>query len=182
MLDALHTGMAAPMDADAFGAWSATAEGRWELVGGLPLRLMSEGREHRRVKTALVASLARALPPGAPCRPEGDGALLRVPGTGDVLSPDEAIQCGDEVSGPWLAAPVAVFEIAVSSAARDLGEKRVAYLSVPSIVHVVVLLPLERRAVHFRRGVAEPRILSEGTLDLTPLGIGLDVAGFWARL
>lgn len=99
MQTALLSDVTAPMGADAFAAWSVEADGRWELIGGLPLRMMSKGREHRRVKTALVAALSDALPPGAPCRPEGDGALIRIPGTGDVVSPDDAIECGSEQSG-----------------------------------------------------------------------------------
>lgn len=176
------TEIAAPMPTDAFADWAMEADGRWELIGGLPLRLMTEGREHRRVKTALVTALSAALPPGAPCQPEGDGSLILIPGTGNVVSPDDAIQCGDEQDGAILANPVVVFEVAVTSIERDLGEKRVAYLTVPSIQHVVVIIPGQRQVIHFRKGEPEPRRLSEGPLYLDPPGITLNVADLWARL
>lgn len=164
------------MTAEAFAHWAHRDTARWELVGGLPVRLMVEGHGHGAVKSALSAMLDRLLPPGAPCRPEGDGALIRIPGEQTALSPDNAID-GDP--DPDLAA---VFEVAMSSRVRDLGDKRVSYFRVPSIGHVVVLLPETRQVVHFRRGVEAPSVLTVSPLTLDPPGVTLDCAALWARL
>jgi hypothetical protein len=71
--------VAEKLDVDGFLAAFAGREGRWELRGGLPVKLSAETAGHVRVKglafRALQDAIARAR---VPCEAFGDGLTVRI--------------------------------------------------------------------------------------------------------
>lgn len=173
------------MNAAAFVDWALAQDGRWELIEGWPIQAtIGEPRNHRNVKSAILRALEDRLPPGAPCSPEGDGALVRIDEL-NSLSPDAAVNCAPlDMNGVALTRPTVIFEVAVSSRERDLGEKRLSYFRNPDVTHYVVVTPEDRLVYHWRRGDAKPAIIEpSGVLELTPEpGLTIPTDLFFARL
>ncbi len=158
---------------------------KWELVGGIPMQMMSEGDLHEMVKTNVVGTLARRLRPPGPCRPAADGRQVQID---DFTSyrPDAHINCAplDDPMALVIQMPTVVFEVAVTSLDRDLIEKRANYFHNPHVEHVVVIDARARRVHHFIRDDREPRVLESGEmLALTgTVTLDLPIAEFFEWL
>jgi Uma2 family endonuclease len=102
-------------------------------------------------------------------------------GQRNAFEPDALVVCPpppqDAIEIPN---PVIVVEVlSPSTAAVDHGAKLRGYLSVPSVMHYLILDADERTLTHHRRGqgdIIETRMLSEGLLRLDPPGIETAVA------
>lgn len=148
---------------------------KWELVGGIPMQMMSESDLHETVKTNVIGALTRRLRPPGSCRVGADGRQIMID---DATSyrPDAYVNCApfSDPMDPVAQAPTVVFEVAVTSLERDLHEKRANYFRHPSISHVIVIDAVGREVIVFTRGEAETQTLTasdtlriDGEADLT---------------
>lgn len=174
------------MTVDEFLRWAARQEGgRYELEQGRIVEMRAENIGHTRTKKRLADALEAAIArSGLSFYALPDGPTVRIPGQRayepDALvaplpePPDSALEVRD---------PIAVFEVlspSPSSIRRDLATKLVGYALAPSIQHYVVIDPIDRVAIHYRRAgdklVAVDELTEEGTLRLDPPGLEMAVA------
>ncbi|MCG8441712.1 MAG: Uma2 family endonuclease [Caulobacterales bacterium] len=170
------------MTADAFLAWEASQEEKWELVDGAPLRrrarLTGEGtRDHSRITTNLGEALQRRLRGGecVVC----DDAFKVASATGSVRYPEVVVD-GARGFGPHLVAekPRAVFEV-ISPKDTFLSVLSVLedFQAIDSVEHIVFVTQgdtyaqvwTREGAVWRRRDVEGP----EAELELPALNISL---------
>ena len=156
------------MTVEEFERQSPDWEGRWELMGGVPVRMQAESARHSR-RSRKIAILLEGLLDGHPCTPDERMDVLC--GEADIRNPDVLIDCHpDAVEEDRSRAlePVVVFEVAVTSQATDLGGKHLVYFRNPHVRHYVAVLPREGRAVHFTRDGRQTILGPEDRLDLSP--------------
>ena len=171
------------MTIDEFLRWSQRQEtGRYELEDGRIVTMPSETSAHvgakHLVHAALVAAISRA---GLGCYCWQNGMSVRI-------APDRCFEPDIFVAGlphpPGnsleIADPIVVVEIlSPSTARRDLTTKVVGYARVPSIMHYVVVDPVERVVLHYRRqgdALQPPEFPTEGSLRLDPPGLVVEIA------
>jgi Uma2 family endonuclease len=61
----------------------------------------------------------------------------------------------------------------------DLGEKVLAYFSLPSVLHYIIIDPETKPVIHQSRQSETSyltRLVQTGRIDLTPPGLSIDVA------
>jgi Uma2 family endonuclease len=174
-----------PMTVDEFYAFTDTRPDRekWELIGGEPVLNAAPSRLHQLIVRNVIVALGirereikaswRVIPgPGVRIsdedRPEPD--VLVTPADQILLDPQacdiENVIVAFEVLSP-------------STRRRDLGWKRDAYTSLPSLTHYIVILPDAVDVTVFARDnkFAKQRIKSLGKeIDLRSLGVSLPVA------
>ncbi|MBP7002029.1 Uma2 family endonuclease [Amaricoccus sp.] len=176
-------------DADEFIAWGLEQpEGRYELSHGEVVRLGPDRVDHALVKGDVWVALRAAVRArGLEGEALPNGMAVRV-GADSVYDPDALLRCGARLPGDAaeIADPVVVVEV-VSPVVRgiDAGAKLYGYFGLPSLRHYVMVLTGDRAVVHHRRGAAgviETRFLREGTLELDPPGIEIEVADMLASL
>lgn len=167
------------MSVDAVFAWQEAQAERYELVGGVPVRMMAGARDiHDDIVVNCLALLRTALR-GSGCRPfTGDGSVGTFPG--QVRRPDIGVDCGPrDPNGLTAAEPRVVVDVLPPST-RDFG-KLAEYRSMTSLGHI---LPVEPNAAEIRlwsrdpdRTWTEARILGlDATVPLPSLGITLPAA------
>ena len=88
MLDRRHE----PMSSNAFFAWQEAQAERYELVGGVPVRMMA-GRATCATTSSELLARSRTALRGSGCRPvHGDGSVETLPG--QIRRPDIGVDCG----------------------------------------------------------------------------------------
>ncbi|MFO1047869.1 MAG: Uma2 family endonuclease [Geminicoccaceae bacterium] len=175
------------MTADEFLDWAmAQPEGeRYELVAGEVVAMAPERAAHGRAKLAAVdalrASVARA---GLTCEAFVDGMAVRIDDA-TVYEPDVLLRCGAPVADDCLEIgdPVVVVEVlSPSTGHKDTGGKLDDYFRLSSVRHYLIVKTSNRTLIHHRRddaGELETRILREGTLELQPPGLALNIAALF---
>jgi Uma2 family endonuclease len=175
------------MTVDEFLATADERKGRWEIEHGVAYAMAPERFAHARVKgrtfIALTDAIRRA---GLPCEAVTDSVAVRVtPRT--AYQPDALVYCGPRHADNdrEVAAPVILVEVlSPSTALRDTHRKLVAYFTLPSVMHYLVLDPSDRILVHHKRGgggLIETRPMMEGTLRLDPPGLDLVVGDLFGQ-
>lgn len=168
-----------PMSVEAFFAWQERQSERYELVGGVPVRMMAGARNvHDDVVVNLVASLQAALR-GSGRRPfTGDGSVETMPG--QIRRPDAGVECGARDPNAMKAAePKLVAEVLSPSTRNfDAFEKLGEYRSVESLDHILLIEPNAAEIMHFARepdrSWRKQRIAGlDAALDPASLGITL---------
>jgi len=165
-----------------FLEWSKDQTERFELEGGRVIAMAAETAKHALMKHAATKALESGIAgAGLDCVVFPDGMTVVVDDS-HVRLPDAAVQCAAfDPDSIVLDQPIIlVEEMSPSSANRDENHKLVEYFSIPSVAHYLLLSPDQRLVVHFKRA-AEPgridtRILSEGSIDLTPPGFSVSIA------
>ena len=174
------------MDVDAFLAWSATVEGRHELVDGEVFAMAPDRARHARVKFAVQSALDRGLRAlGSSCAMLPDGVTVRIDARA-ADEPDALVSCGPRMDPDAIEAPSPVIVVEVLSPGTrsvDAGAKLAGYVLLPSVVHYLLVDPRRACAIHHRRtGAAiEIRIVSEGDVALDPPGITLAVGDLFGE-
>jgi Uma2 family endonuclease len=175
------------MSKAAFIEWSATAEERYELVGGRVVMMARPARAHGLIVMNLAFLLRARLDPsqwvvivefGLDAGPE----TLRYPD----LVVDRA---GGGAKDYTATTPVLLAEVlSPSSVEIDLGDKAAEYLQVPSLVAYIVLSQDEPKAwVHARSGAgftAGPVVVNgtEANIQIAALQLELPMSEIYAGL
>ena len=173
----------ATMSASDFIVWAQRqGDRRFELENGEPVEMAAEKARHALAKHATARAredgVARA---GRQCRVFPDGMTVIVDNR-TVRLPDAAVQCVPfDLDSVVLAEPAILVEVvSPSSAYRDENHKLAEYFMVPSVRHYLLVDPVGRRAVHVSRtdqpNRLDTRIVSEGTIALSPPGIEIAVS------
>jgi Uma2 family endonuclease len=173
-----------------FLTWRAdlSDDGRYELVGGQPVRLMSPTNlRHAQIQQNASAALRQAIASAnLRCRVYDAGPGVAV-GVGDSQCrvPDAVVTCAGEVddSTYLIPEPVIVVEVASRSTRLfDVNDKVEFYSGIASIRHYLVIEQDQRRMVYHGRGpggALEPHILRQGSVALDPPGIALAIADLY---
>lgn len=145
-----------PWTIDDFFAWQERQAGRYELVGGRPLKMMAgAGNVHDDIVVNILAELRTQLR-GGPCRPfTRDGSLETLPG--QIRRPDLGVDGGRrEPNGLRAAAPRPVGEV-LSPGTRDFDtfEKLGEYKAVDGLDHILFVDPDAPQLVHRAEPVSE---------------------------
>jgi len=130
------------MTPDAFLEWCLAQEDRWELVNGMPVRMMTGATQrHDMVVVNVIADLKQHLR-GKPCRPSTADVAALIP-NGNVRRPDATVDCGPvEAMSLSSSGPTVFFEVlSPSTRAIDLVRKADEYKTVPSLRHIVLIDP-----------------------------------------
>ena len=173
-----------------FLAWSADQpdEARYELVRGLPVRLMAPANiRHARIQRNASEALRRAIAAaGAPCEvfDAGPGVAVGLEGQ-ECRIPDVVVPCAiviDEAARV-VPEPMVVVEVASpSTRLADVNDEVEFYSRIASIRHYLVIEQDQHRVVYHGRGPSgglEPRILREGNIIVDPPGITLALADLY---
>lgn len=175
------------MTADEFLAWAmAQPEGaRYELVAGEVVAMAPERAAHGRAKLAAVDALRAAVArAGLTCEAFVDGMAVRIDDA-TVYEPDVLLRCGAPVADDCLEIgdPVVVVEVlSPSTGHKDTGGKLDDYFRLSSVRHYLIVKTSNRTLIHHRRddaGELQTRILREGTLELQPPGLALNIAALF---
>lgn len=167
-----------------FLAWSVEQpdEARYELVAGVPLRLMAPTNiRHAQIQSNASQALRRTIvEAGLPCRVYDAGPGVAVGPAGDECRiPDVVVTCAAEIdeTARLVPEPVIVVEVASpSTRLADVNDKVEFYGEIASIQHYLVIEQDRRRVVYHGRGPSgglEPRIVRGGEIALDPPGIRL---------
>jgi Uma2 family endonuclease len=176
------------MTVEEFLVWAEAEEGRYELHDGRIVAMAPEQGQHLRVKGAVFLALAAAIKrAGVPCEAFPHGATVRIDAT-TAFEPDALVNCGQRMGDTELIAsnPVIVVEVlSPSTEYRDSAHKLVDYFRVPSIQHYLIVDPIARRIVHYRRGegeALETRLIASGKVRLDPPGLEIAAEDVFAGL
>ncbi len=176
------------MTIDEFVEWCVERDDdeRWELVDGVPMKMMApQTPRHTDTKGFVWVEFRRAIAvANLPCRAFLDGVGTK---TGDQNSriPDVSVQCEPQDDDAiWLAAPIVLVEVVSrGSGTRDGRDKLIEYFGLPSVQHYLLVYPERRSVVHHRRGAAEgeimTRIVLDGEIELSPPGFTVAVKAFF---
>ncbi|WAJ31088.1 Uma2 family endonuclease [Antarcticirhabdus aurantiaca] len=172
------------MTVEEFLAWAEIqpGESRYELIDGIPVRLMApEAARHVDAKARIWLLMSRAIRSAAlPCRAFVDGIGVRTDKRGYRI-PDVTVTCGTVDDGSAIVEdPIVLVEVvSPGSTRRDAGDKLLDYFRIGSLVHYLIVYPDAGRIVHHRREpgaeTIETRILAEGNVVLDPPGFSVAV-------
>ena len=175
------------MTVSEFLDWNADdRHGRYELHEGRPVAMTPERIRHTEIKFAAAVALRNSIRrANLDCHMLSDGPAVRIDAH-TAYGPDALVYCGPRLAGDAITVPAPVIVVEVlspSSAHADLGAKLAGYFKVPSLAHYLVLDPERRMVIHHARGEAgliATRIVTEGTIDLSPPGLTVAVAELFA--
>ncbi|MCQ8782305.1 Uma2 family endonuclease [Mangrovibrevibacter kandeliae] len=177
-----------PWSVETFFRWQTEQEGRYELVGGYPLKMMTgASQRHDVIVTNLLIALGNRLR-GGRCRPfTADGSVETLPG--QIRRPDVGVDCGRlDPDGFAATAPTVVFEV-LSPSTRDFDRLRkvVEYKRVETMQHIVIIEPRQPLMTIWSRGPAgdwSPQSIMglDGALDLPAIGIAIPLREIYDRL
>lgn len=158
--------------AEEYLAGEARAEGKHEYLNGVIYAMAGGTQRHNELAGNILAALHGRLR-GRACRPYGSDMLLRVERGGDqrFYYPDVSIVC--RPAGPTAVVqtePAVLFEVLSESTARiDTGEKRLAYLTLPTLEAYVLVDSDQREVTVWRRdgAVWTPEVVTAPEASLT---------------
>ena len=170
-----------PWTTDAFFAWQQRQADRYELVGGLPLRLMAGAKNrHDDVVVNLLTTLRTRLR-GGPCRPfSADGSIETRPG--QIRRPDVGVDCGRRDPDAYKAAEPKLVAEVLSPSTRDVDtiEKLGEYKALEAIRTILVIESNAPQIVVWSRTDSGwVRTIAEGLDDriaVTDLGLELPLS------
>lgn len=166
------------MTADEFLVWCLDQEGRWELIGGEPVQMMTGATQvHDRVVANLIATSRNRLRGGS-CRANTADVAARMV-NGNVRRPDVSPRDDRSLSS---SGPVVFFEaLSRSTRAFDLLKKPEDYKRVPTLRHIVLIDPEEPRVWLWSRASEQHPWADQDVVGLEavvelPAGVGLPIA------
>lgn len=166
-----------------FAWWEALRdESRYELVAGLPVRLMAPTTiRHVLIQRNAAVALRRELDRAERrclVLESGPGVALGADGD-EYREPDVTVTCARDIDEASRLMPEPFILVEVSSDSTrlaDVNDKAAFYARISSVQHYLVVEHDRRRVVHLRRdpnGSLQPRILTDGPVVLDPPGIEL---------
>jgi Uma2 family endonuclease len=171
-----------PMGVQAFLTWAEGQAERYELVGGVPVRMMSGARNVHDDIVVNLLTLLRTHLRGSGCRPfTADGSVETLPG--QVRRPDVGVDCGPRDPSALMAAEPGLVAEVLSPTTRDFDAfaKLAEYKTVATLAHILLIEPNapEIRS-WFRDGDGAWEELRatgiDGTLDLQAFDLRLPLA------
>ena len=159
-----------------------------EYLGGMVYAMAGASTAHNIISTNLTVALGSRLR-GRRCQNFGPDLKLRLRLSGSTYFyyPDAMIVCGQAGVGPsWCERPSVLFEI-ISESTRDHDEreKRMAYLTVPSLDAYVRIEQDRREVVIDRRapeGWLREVIGTDGVIRLPTVEVEFPVSELYERL
>ena len=137
------------MTVEEFEAWSDARPGEMhELVDGMPRLMAGPGEPHAELQVALGAEVRARLKP--PCRSVGQVGLVL--DSYNERIPDLAIVCGERGKKRLVDAEAVIEILSDSTAAYDLGEKRLRYMQLPGLTEIWLVASDRRQLERWRRG------------------------------
>jgi len=171
------------MEPDEFLVWCLDQEGRWELVNGYPIRMMTGAtRKHDRLVTNLIVALRQRLRP--PCDVFTDDVASRMSG-GNLRRPDVTVDCGrGDPEGLESEVPTVFFEVLSKSTRNfDLLHKPEEYKQVHTLRHIVMVDPYAPRVWLMSRNTddwASVDVIGlNATVDLPGAGVSLSMTDIY---
>jgi Uma2 family endonuclease len=174
---------------DEFLAWGLTQPreaGRFELLDGIIIVQQSPKWIHSKLKHRVCLMLEHAIAQASIAyfaAPQGPAVRINAR---SCFEPDALVAPLPEPAddSQEIPNPIIVVEVlSPSSANVDTTIKLKGYFEVPSIEHYLIVDPDSATITHHKRTATDilaTRILSEGTLDLVPPGIEIDVKRLFA--
>jgi len=169
------------MTVDEYLAWAEGRPGRYELYAGQVYQMAPERARHAIIKFAVQTALAESIRKARlDCHMLPDGMTVRID-RHTAHEPDAVVYCGPPIPDDALEVPNPIIVVEVLSPSTrhvDASTKMKGYFSVPSVLHYLIVDPRGRVIIHHaRREGAEiaTRIVGEGSLELYPPGIKVDV-------
>ncbi|MEX6506317.1 Uma2 family endonuclease [Jiella sp. M17.18] len=167
---------------EAFLAWQEGREGRYELVAGTPVKMMTGATvRHCDIVLNVLGELRQRMK-GKPCRPFTADLCVQ---TSDwqVRRPDAGVDCGKRDADDLIARePVLIVEV-LSPSTRDFDRvgKLAEYKAVPSVRTILYVEPNRPEVYVFERGAygawQESRVTGlEASVVVPALGIDLPLA------
>jgi Uma2 family endonuclease len=163
-----------------FLAGELTSPVKHEYLGGVVYAMAGARNAHNLIASNILGALYARLR-GRPCRPFNSDTKVRIrlPTGVRFYYPDVSVVCRpNPQADSFQDEPAVLFEVLSRGTRRiDEGEKKDAYLAIPSL-HVYVLIEQETAAVvaHRRTEGGFVREVHEGLDAVLPLGeIGLDL-------
>jgi Uma2 family endonuclease len=174
-----------------FLQWSsAQSSGRYELYCGYVFKMQSERLRHMIIKGNIYTAMRAVIRDNQlPCHALPDGATVII-NADTCYEPDAVVQCSPlgNLDGLVATAPTVVVEVqSPSSTLSDIYEKLPDYMTVASIVHVLIVDPVKRRVLHYERRGAEGEFLTRlvgatAALVLANPGFTLETEAFFDGL
>lgn len=167
-------------------AGEIASEGKHEYLNGM-VYAMGGGTMRHSALTVRIVSLLYAQLRGKRCQPYNSDLLVGVRRGNDLrfYYPDATIHCGPvQVDTRVIENPTVLFEVLSESTARtDTGEKRLAYLTIPTL-EAYVLVDSAQRVVTVWRRVGEawaPAVLTaaDAVLTFAEAGCSLSVSDIY---
>ncbi len=157
-----------------------------EYVAGRIYAMIESQNAHNMIASSALGSLGQQLP-GKPCRAFNSDTKIRVRMSNQTrfYYPDVSVICRpNPQSDVFQDLPSVIVEVFSESTRRiDDGEKREAYLTIPSLTHYILLEQSAIGAVVYERRSAgfERRVLTELTdsIPLPELNISLSLAAVY---
>ncbi len=141
------------MSVDEYLAFETDGEVRHEYLGGYLYAMAGAKTVHNRIASSLMISLGAQLR-GQPCEPFNSDMRVRYQSASHTrfYYPDAMVVCTpNESDSPFQDQPVVIAEVISESTRRtEEGEKREAYLSIPSL-RVYLLIETEEPCVKLYR-------------------------------
>jgi Uma2 family endonuclease len=144
-----------------------------------------ERLSHTETKLLAAVRLREAiLKRSLPCQALGDGMAVRID-EATVYEPDALVRCGPRLPDDTIEItdPVIVVEVVSPSSRRiDAGAKLADYFRIPSVRHYLIMRTDIRTVIHHgcdAQGQIHTRLLREGSLDLDPPGITVEIEGMF---
>jgi Uma2 family endonuclease len=122
---------------------------RHEWVAGELFAMAGGSGRHNQIAVALAATLLPAARQGR-CRVYV--ADMKVLTAGAAYYPDVMVACGDQADDYYETSACTIVEVSSpSTGERDRREKRIAYQTLPSLRHYLIVDPTDLRVVHYLR-------------------------------
>jgi Uma2 family endonuclease len=166
-----------------------TSSIKHEFLGGVVYAMAGAKNQHNQIALNIVARLHYRLL-GKPCRPWNSDTKVHVryPTYDKFYYPDAFVVCEPNPEDEsYQDRPVVIFEVLSRKTRRiDEGEKKEAYLTIPSLqVYALVEQEMAKMVVFRRAGnkfVGEVYEGLDAVLPLTEIGIDLPLAEIYADL
>jgi Uma2 family endonuclease len=178
----------ATMTAAEFLDWNPQDSDRWELIDGTPQAMTPASPRHGAIHSEAVRLIGNHLAESRPaCRVITEpGIQPKVRANLNVRVPDLAVTCADWYPDERLLhEPLVVIEILSPSNKADTWANVWSYVTIPSVVEILVLHTAEVRADLLRREADgtwpdNPVPLAQGdALTLASLGFTAPLAAFY---
>ena len=178
-----------PLSVDAYLTGELEAEVRHEYLGGNVYAMAGAKNRHNRVASNFLVSVGGRLR-GKPCEAFNSDTKARIQLSSHTrfYYPDGMVVCDrNPEEETFQDRPVVVAEVLSESTRRlDEGEKRDAYLAVPSLKVYLLIDQHQSRVTVWRRGEqgfsAEVFAGPEAIVPLTEVGVDLPLAELYERV